>query len=93
MSKQTAVKWLEKAFYKSAWSAYAESTGVNNKWLIDEECLAELFNQAKAMEREQMEEVFDESRFTNQWVVLTESAFQHKSFEDYYNETYKGGEQ
>ena len=53
MSKETAVEWLEKAFYKSAWSAYAESTGINNKWLIDEECLEGLFNQAKSMEREQ----------------------------------------
>ena len=83
MSKQTAVKWLEKAFYKSAWSAYAESTGVNNKWLIDEECLAELFNQAKAMEREQI---------MNAWAygVLSQG---DKTAEHYYNETYKGGEQ
>ena len=53
----------------------------------------ELFVEALTREREQMGEAFEESRLTNQWCVLTESAFQHKSFEDYYNETYKGGEQ
>jgi len=53
----------------------------------------DVIEKAKAMEREQMGEAFDESRLTNQWCILTESAFQYKSFEDYYNETYKGGEQ
>lgn len=90
MSKETAVKWLEKAFYKSAWSAYAESTGVNNKWLIDEECLAELFNQAKAMEIDQMEEAFHESRLTKDFCVYLNSGFKHESFYAYY---YEGGEQ
>jgi hypothetical protein len=88
MSKQTAVKWLEKAFYKSAWSAYAESTGVNNKWLIDEECLAELFNQAKAMEREQIIDACNLQRNDYRGMPTY-----NKSGEAYYNETYKGGEQ
>ena len=79
--KQTAVKWLEKAFYKSAWSAYAESTGINNKWLIDEECLEGLFNQAKAMEREQMID------FAQMWQDSPIEKYDCK--EDLYNETYK----
>ena len=68
------------------------------EWLVEKYELVgmltlPMIERAQAMEREQMGEAFDESRFTNQWVVLTESAFQHKSFEEYYNETYKGGEQ
>ena len=89
MSKQTAVKWLEKAFYKSAWSAYAESTGINNKWLIDEECLEGLFNQAKEMEREQIIDAFG----VGCQVESTRLIGYQGMAEQYYNETYKGGEQ
>jgi hypothetical protein len=56
-TKQTAVDSLEKAFYK-----YAESTGINNnKWLIDEEDLDKLIKQAKEMEKEQIENAYNES--------------------------------
>ena len=96
MSKETAVKWLEKAFYESAWSAYAESTGINNKWLIDEECLAGLFNQAKAMEREQIEDAFREGKrdgWQNHKLKTEDKDYQWTNSMEYYNSTYKGGEQ
>ena len=54
--KQTAVEWLEKAFY-----TYAELTGINNnKWLIDEEDLDKLIEQAKAIEKDQHSETFNQ---------------------------------
>ena len=87
MSKQTAVQWLHYHLLHLMQTKEWRSKDLHI------EKFDELFVEALAMEREQMGEAFDESRFTNQWVVLTESAFQHKSFQDYYNETYKGGEQ
>lgn len=82
MSKSTAVEWLVTQLR----NRIEEGT-------LDAIAISKLKMQAKAMEREQMGEAFDESRLTNQWCILTESAFQYKSFEDYYNQTYKGGEQ
>jgi len=82
MSKQTAVEWLSQQILDN-WNDIHH--GARN--------VEEFIIQAMAMEREQMGEAFDESRLTNQWCILTESAFQYKSFEDYYNDTYKGGEQ
>ena len=80
-SNQTALELLEKAFYK-----YAESTGINNnKWLIDEEDLDKLIEQAKEMEKKQ---IIDAVTFgqNNHTVSITSDK---ETAEQYYNETYK----
>jgi hypothetical protein len=82
MSKETAVEYMFRLLDVMTFDKDSESADI---WEA-------IYHRALEMEREQMGEAFDESRLTNQWVVLTESAFQHKSFQDYYNETYKGGE-
>jgi inorganic pyrophosphatase/exopolyphosphatase len=78
MKNKSAVEWLEKAFY-----SYAESTGINNnKWLIDEEDLDKLLEQAKEMEKEQIIDAHNIGRNDK-----------HNDFdregEQYYNETFK----
>ena len=83
MNKQTAVEWL--FAHLLPFLPFSDAK--------EREHFRKCLEEAKAMEREQMGEAFDESRLTNQWCILTESAFQYKSFEDYYNDTYKGGEQ
>jgi hypothetical protein len=81
--KQTAVEWLEKAFY-----TYAESTGINNnKWLIDEEDLDKLIEQAKAMEKEQTIEAFTSAYLIGEDNITQEDA--RKEAEQYYLETYE----
>jgi hypothetical protein len=47
--------------------------------------LKETYEQAKEMEKKQAQRTFEESRLTNAFV-----GFKHKTFEDYYNETYGG---
>jgi disulfide oxidoreductase YuzD len=67
MSKQTAVEWLQEAISKK----------VNNElgpYFID------LFDNAKAMEKEQIIDAFDEGN-PNGFII--------KDGEQYYNETYK----
>jgi hypothetical protein len=44
-----------------------------------------VLEQAKEMEKKQAQRTFEESRLTNAFV-----GFKHKTFEDYYNETYGG---
>ena len=81
--QQTAVDSLEKAFYK-----YAESTGINNnKWLIDEEDLDKLINQAKEMEKEQIKLIY-EGLLQNIGTTIKQSDL--PTFEQFYNETYGG---
>jgi len=75
--KQTAVEFLEKIFYTNA-----EATGINNnKWLIDEIDLDNIFEQAKEMEKQQA------FQFWQGGMKCTEQG--GKSFEQYYNETFK----
>ena len=82
-TKQTAVDSLEKAFYK-----YAESTGINNnKWLIDEEDLDKLINQAKEMEKERMIQ-FAKQCLDKALDLDVRTAY--LQVEKYYNETYGG---
>jgi hypothetical protein len=82
MSKQTAVEWLGfelnlKLFFKVS----------EKEW--DE--INEIFKQAKAMEREQIEQAYIQGC----WDEIDErmESRVEKSCKRYYNETYKGGEQ
>jgi hypothetical protein len=53
--KQTAVEFLEKIFYTNA-----EATGINNnKWLIDEIDLDNIFEQAKEIQKQQMIDAYE----------------------------------
>jgi hypothetical protein len=80
--KQTAVEGLEKAFY-----SYAESTGINsNKWLIDEEDLDKLIQQAKEMDKQQKIEDYRSGR-TDQQSDKTSKSYNRRAA-DYYKETY-----
>ena len=74
-NKQTAVEWLEQEFIK------LESTiGVHGK-------MYELIEQAKQMEKEQMDKVSEDW-----WVegcrYMKDNKRIYESFEQYYNETY-----
>ena len=68
-NKQTAVEWLEDIIKGS----------IQDKLVI--EVLTSIFNQAKAMEKEQIEESFKHGR-----LPIMFGSFQAK---DYYNLTYK----
>ena len=60
------------------------------EWLFDNLDLSggseaiEMLEQAKEMEKEQIERAFNESRLTHPMI-----GFKHESFEQYYNETFK----
>ena len=75
MKKQTAVEYLIQYM-------------MNNQYFVGNDLedyllLADVFEQAKAMEREQIMDAYDTNRDLN--TIQTA--------EQYYNETYKGGEQ
>ncbi len=50
--------------------------------------IQELLEKAKAIDKGQRQRTFEQSRLNNKFVGL-----KYKSFEQYYNETYGGGEQ
>jgi hypothetical protein len=60
------------------------------EWLFDNLDLSggseaiEMLEQAKEMEKEQIERAFNESRLTHPMI-----GFKHETFEQYYNETFK----
>ena len=83
MSKQTAVEWLYDEF-KPFLQDYSRGDIEDNKYFI------RILTQAKAMEIDQMEEAFHESRLTKDFCVYLNSGFKHESFYAYY---YEGGEQ
>lgn len=71
--KQTAVEW------------FAEKVGHNS--LISLVEYNELFEQAKAMEKEQMGKIFKQAQ---ECAVKADGVyFKYESFEQYYNETFK----
>lgn len=83
MSKQTAVEWL-----------IDELNG------YDEDC--EIFQKAKAMEREQIKESYKAGfnlrdsfnwECDAPWDSKADLKHNEQAFEQYYHETYKGGEQ
>jgi len=75
--RQSAVESLEKAFY-----TYAESTGINsNKWVIYEEDLNRLIEQAKEKQRQQLDHAFINGKF-----VYTGS---DETSQQYYEDNYE----
>ena len=68
-AKMTAVEWLVSILNKEGFYPV----------LTDEE-----INQAKEIERQQMERAFNESRLTHPMI-----GFKHVSFNEYYNETFE----
>ena len=68
MKKQTAVEWLH-----DTWGNYPDSWS----W----ELIQKWFAKAKAMEKEQIEEAYDEGKFDQYYYTAKEP-------EQYYNETY-----
>lgn len=69
--KQTAVIWLAQQLY--------EKMNMTGDGRVFDEILAE----AKAMERQQIEEAFSESRLTHPMI-----GFKHQTFAKYYETTY-----
>ncbi len=77
--KPTAVEWLHT---KLSTCTSEELVGNINNW----------FEQAKAMEKEQMDKVAGD--WWNEGAsYMHDGKRKYESFEQYYNETYKGGEQ
>jgi len=82
MSKQTAVEWLEKEVNGTFYVAQASEMAKRfNK----------IFEEAKVMEREQIEMAYKQGRF-DEIDAMDDLAFKPIA-ERYYNETYKGAEQ
>jgi hypothetical protein len=73
MKKQTAVEWLKKEI----------STKLGTNDLLDD-----LYKQAKAMEKEQIEDAWDKR--CSHGVVSQTWHIETKNGEQYYNETYGG---
>jgi hypothetical protein len=81
MSKQTAVEWFENEI--NALIRKYENQEISKR---DYSIMRHnLFYPAKAMEKEQIEDAFSESRLTHPMI-----GFKHESFNDYFNETYGG---
>lgn len=74
MSKQTAVEWLIDELSKNNVSTNSVIERINNE--------AQIWKQAKAMEREQIEDAY--------WEGGQDVPSNGKQCEKYYNETYKG---
>ena len=82
MSKQTAVEWLAEKYNYVTWMRNRDeiSAGTADEWR------KRYLDQAKEMEKEQMEDVWHDSRvedFGDDYIG------KQTSFNDYYNETYK----
>ena len=90
MKKQTAVEWLEQQFNNTFYVAEFGEMGKR---------FTKIFEQAKAMEREQIEQAFNEEKI--KWVtrilddgrMSLSNEIAYENGEAYYNETYKGREQ
>ena len=78
--KQTAVDWFEKNISKYISYHY-------DKAYEEHDEVTKIFEQAKAMENEQMLNAFEESRLTHPMI-----GFKHETFEDYYKKTFKTNE-
>ena len=81
MSKQTAVEWLVEQLLANALLRLTKD---------EHSVYKELKEQAKAMEREQQRLIY-EGLLQNVGTSIKQSDL--PTFEQYYNETYKGGEQ
>jgi hypothetical protein len=67
--KKTAVEWLRDLY--------------ENRPAYEECILEDEWEEALKMEKEQIEDAFEESRLTHPMI-----GFKHETFEDYYNETF-----
>lgn len=82
--KQSSVEWLEKAFY-----THARSSGIDNdKWVITEETLDKLLEQAKAMHKQEHEDAYIEGGncISNGWAWSIEGRKDMAGI--HYNETF-----
>ena len=75
MAQQTAVEWLEEQINLTFY--VAEASEMNKRF-------QSIYEQAKAMEKEQMYQVWKTSEEWSDGKLLDSK----KSFEEYYNETY-----
>jgi hypothetical protein len=75
-NKKTAVDYLLREI--SEILGEVSTHGLQNLLLVD------AYKKAKAMEKEQIIDAFNESRLTNPML-----GFKHVTFEEYYNETYE----
>jgi hypothetical protein len=71
--KQTAVEWLRDLY--------------ENRPAYEECILEDEWEEALKMEKEQIEDAFEESRLTHPMI-----GFKHETFEDYYKKTFKTNE-
>jgi len=78
MKKQTAVEWFQEQIIKI----------VNGTCELSE---TQIFEQAKAMEREQIEDAYYDGQSLNAKSVTSQMIIDNSI--SYYNEIYKGGEQ
>ena len=82
--KQTAVEWLVKEF--------SEILGPLKTKSMQDLLIVDSIKKAKAMEKEQIKKVWQESRKIksqcNNWNCTGDEKL-HESFEQYYNETFK----
>ena len=83
MSKQTAVDWLVDQMFKQGYFDGNKPLSITN--------LDHLQHQAKAMEREQIEEAYYDGQSLNAKSVTSQMIIDNSI--SYYNEIYKGGEQ
>lgn len=84
MSKQTAVEWLEQQFNDMFYVAEFGEMGKR---------FTKIFEQAKAMEREQIENAWHAGVSDSDLANSYYNVHYRATAEKYYNETYKGGEQ
>ena len=80
-NKQTAVEWIISKLHLRLLTIESEPHGIVRETMLDN-LLIDL-EQAKAMEKEQIKDAFNEARLTNPML-----GFKHLTFEEYYNETY-----
>jgi hypothetical protein len=81
--KQTAVEWLS----DNLW--FLKEQMANKEITIGQYTISrvKLIERAKAMEKEQMLNAFEESRLTHPMI-----GFKHETFKEYYNETFNTNE-
>ena len=86
MSKQTAVEWLQEQLQKGVdFNPLDKNSYLNN--------VEKLFNQAKAMEKEQIINTWSEATAPDHEIGLSDAFYiinQIQKAEQYYNETYGG---
>jgi hypothetical protein len=83
--KQTAVEWLVEQLVEL--DKQLDGRRKNDDATVLKLNPTKLFEQAKEMEKEQIEDAFEESRLTHPMI-----GFKHETFEDYYKKTFNTNE-